>query len=74
MLIGTRGSGKTTALKYLDAKYVDLFPAMRHYVLDSKFMGDFDDWAGRIGGDRAHKRPGSNDRYQVWQPIKLIPE
>lgn len=47
---------------------------MRHYVLDSKFDGDFDNWPGRVGGDNAPGRPGKNDRYQVWQPIKLIPE
>lgn len=47
---------------------------MRHYVLDSKHDGDFDDWPGRVEGDTAPKRPGNNQRYQVWQPIKLIPE
>lgn len=72
--MGARGSGKSTALKYLDAAYTRLFPTMRHYVFDSKFDGDFDDWPGRVGGDNAPGKPGSNQRYQVWQPIKLIPE
>jgi len=72
--MGARGSGKTTALGCLDAEYTRLFKAMRHYLLDSKYMGDFDDWPGRIGGDRAPPRPGSNQRYQVWQPVKLIPD
>lgn len=74
MLMGTRGSGKTTALTYLDAAYTRMFSMMRHYVFDSKFMGDFDGWPGRVGGDTAPKRPDRNQRYQVWQPIKLIPE
>ncbi len=47
---------------------------MRHFVFDSKFDGDFDAWPGRIGGDHAPKRPPSNQRYQVWQPINLIPD
>lgn len=47
---------------------------MRHFVLDSKFDGDFDSWPGRVQQDRAPGRPGPNQRYQVWQPIKLIPE
>ncbi len=74
--MGARGSGKTTGLQYLDAAYTKLFDQMRHYVFDSKFMGDFDEWPGRIGGDRAPPQlsSSSNERYQVWQPIKLIPE
>lgn len=47
---------------------------MRHYVLDSKHDGDFDDWPGLVGGDMAPPKPKSNERYQVWQPIKIIPE
>jgi hypothetical protein len=47
---------------------------MRHYVFDSKFDGDFDDWPGRVQSDTAPAKPGNNQRYQVWQPIKLIPE
>ena len=74
VLIGTSGCGKTTALKYLDAAYQRLFPHMRHYVFDSKFEGDFDSWPGRVQGDLAPRKPGGNERYQVWQPIKLIPE
>ncbi len=47
---------------------------MRHYVFDSKFDGDFDNWPGRVGGDTAPRKPGRNDRYQVWQPVQLLPE
>lgn len=72
--MGARGSGKTTALKFLDAAYGRLFPNMRHYVLDSKHDGDFDNWPSRVSGDTCPKRPGTNQRYQVWQPLKIIPE
>jgi len=71
--MGTSGSGKTTALRYLDAAYRKLFPGMRHYIFDSKFDGDFDDWPGRVQQDRAPGRPDSNDRYQVWQPVRIDP-
>jgi hypothetical protein len=49
---------------------------MRHYVLDSKFDGDFDDWPGRVVSEdgKSPSRPGNNERYQVWQPVELIPE
>lgn len=47
---------------------------MRHFVFDSKFDGDFDTWPGRVQQDKAPGRPGRNQRYQVWQPVKLDPE
>lgn len=47
---------------------------MRHFVLDSKFDGDFDAWPGRVQSDAAPGRPDGNQRYQVWQPVKLVPE
>lgn len=73
--MGTSGSGKTTALKYLDAAYTRLFPTMRHYVLDTKIEGgDFADWPGAVISDTCPPAPGSNDRYQVWRVAKIIPE
>lgn len=74
ILMGARGSGKTTGLKYLDAVYDRLFAQMRHYVLDSKHDGDFDTWPGLVGGDTCPPKPGRNQKYQVWQPLKIIPE
>ena len=74
LLMGTSGSGKTTGLKYLDALHTRLFPSMRHYILDSKMDGDFDDWPSRIVSDTCPPPPSANDRYQVWQCIKLIPD
>jgi hypothetical protein len=47
---------------------------MRHYIFDSKFDGDFDSFPGRVQSDLCPRRPGGNERYQVWQPVKLIPE
>lgn len=73
--MGTSGSGKTTALKYLDAAYTRLFPTMRHFVLDTKIEGnDFADWPGAVISDTCPKPPGTNDRYQVWRVAKVIPE
>jgi hypothetical protein len=43
-------------------------------VLDSKMDGDFDDWPGIIKGDTCPPVPGANDRYQVWQCIKAVPD
>lgn len=74
LLMGTSGCGKTTALKYLDAAYTRLFPTARHYILDSKLDGDFDSFPGRILSDLCPARPGSNERYQTWQVVKIIPD
>lgn len=72
--MGTSGSGKTTAAKLLDLKLGRLFPKSRHYIFDSKFDGDFDDYSGKVQGDTCPGKPGGNQKYQVWQPIKLVPE
>jgi hypothetical protein len=72
--MGTSGCGKTTGLKYLDAAYTRLFPTMRHYILDSKLDGDFDNFPGLIRSDTCPPKPGSNQRYQTWQVVKIIPE
>jgi hypothetical protein len=42
--------------------------------LDSKHDGDFDGFPGVVLSDRAPARPGGNSRYQVWQPIKIMPD
>jgi hypothetical protein len=72
--VGTSGSGKTTALKYLDTMYTRMFPQMHHYILDSKHDGDFDTFPGVVKSDRCPPRLGGSSRYQVWQPIKIIPD
>lgn len=74
LLVGTSGSGKTTAAKYLDRSLAKLYTQHRHYILDSKHDGDFDKYPGIEKGDMAPVKPRSNQRYQVWQPIKIIPE
>src|SRR6266700_606726 len=74
ILMGTSGSGKTTALKYLDSMYTRLFPTARHYIFDSKHDGDFDSFPGVVMSDRCPGSPGGNARYQVWQPIKIVPD
>lgn len=47
---------------------------MRHWVLDSKMDGDFDDWPGRVVSDICPPPPRADDRYQVWQMINVIPD
>lgn len=73
-LMGTSGSGKTTGLKYLDAVYRHLYPKMRHYVLDTKMDGDFDDWPGGYTGEVCPPAPGNNQRYQTWHCLDVVPE
>jgi hypothetical protein len=72
--MGTSGSGKTTALKYLDAMYARLYPQARHYILDTKMDGDFDDWPGGYTGDICPPPPMSNQRYQVWHCLDVVPD
>lgn len=72
--MGTSGCGKTTSMKYLDAAYSKIFPSMRHYILDTKLDGDFDDFPGRVLSDVCPVKPRSNDRYQVWQVVKIVPD
>lgn len=69
LLMGTSGSGKTTAAKLLDRKLAKIYPYHRHYILDSKHDGDFDKYPGIVKGDLAPSKPARNQRYQVWQPI-----
>jgi energy-coupling factor transporter ATP-binding protein EcfA2 len=73
-LMGTSGSGKTTALKYLDALYARLYPTLRHYVLDTKMDGDFLDWPGSVTGETCPPKPGRNQRYQTWHCLDVVPE
>lgn len=56
----------------LDRAFINLFPTSRHYIFDSKFDGDFDDYPGRVQSDIAPRRPAGNQLYQVWQPIHLL--
>jgi hypothetical protein len=74
LLAGTSGSGKTTAAKMLDKQLGIGLPTSRHYIFDSKFDGDFDDYPGRVESNMCPSRPVGNQRYQVWQPYNLIPE
>ncbi len=74
LLMGASGSGKTTAAKMLDAQLELLYPTARHYILDSKHDGDFDEYPGKVAGDLCPRRPGRNQRYQVWQPVRELPE
>jgi hypothetical protein len=47
---------------------------MRHFVLDSKHDGDFDDWPGRVVQDNAPLGKVDEGNWEVWAPISLIPD
>lgn len=74
LLAGTSGSGKTTAKKLLLGKLAKLYHTSRIYIFDGKFDGDFDSYPGRVQSDTAPARPGRNQRFQVWQPVKIVPD
>lgn len=73
LLVGRKGSGKTTAGKELVQRLARLWPTSRIYVLDIK-LRDFNTWPNRIQTDELPPFPGRNQRIQVWQPTILIPE
>ena len=58
----------------LDRQLGKLFPTSRHYIFDSKYDGDFDEYPGRVQTDTAPPRVRGGQSYQVWQPIHLIPD
>lgn len=73
--MGTSGSGKTYAVKKLDTIYTRLYPNVRHYILDTKIEGDdFANFPGTIISSTCPKKPGPNERYQVWRCPEIIPE
>lgn len=74
LIPGMTESGKTTFSKLLAERMSRLYPQARFYILDSKFAGDFDKYPGRVMSDMAPRKPGGNQRVQVWQPILIDPD
>lgn len=72
--MGTSGSGKTTAAKYLNRVIHELYPETSHYILDTKHDGDFDGYPNIVSSSRAPLALGKKQRYQVWQPLLIYPE
>jgi ATPase family associated with various cellular activities (AAA) len=72
LLIGRKGSGKTTFGKKLLYNLSELYPTSRIYVLDVK-RRDFGDYPGIIETDY-QAPPSPNERIQVWQPLIEDPE
>src|SRR5690348_2992353 len=74
LFAGTSGSGKTWAMRAVDQQLAKLYPTHRHYIFDSKDDGDYDNYPGRVSGDRCPPRCRGNQLYQVWHPIHRIPD
>lgn len=74
LLIGTSGSGKTTAAKMLIRHLAALYKDSAIYIFDGKYDGDFDMYPGRVMQDKAPHAAHITQRYQVWQPIHIIPQ
>lgn len=68
LILGTRGSGKTTFAKSLARKLMGLYPDAHLYVLDIK-RRDFIGWPNVLSQDEAPPPLKEGQRVQVWQPI-----
>lgn len=68
LLLGTSGSGKTTAGRLLSDEYTRLFPGLPRYFVDSKAMGDFDRYGPPIISQAPPKLSALRAGVQVWQP------
>ena len=69
VIVGTTGSGKTTAARMFVRRAQQLWPHVAIYALDSKCAGDFDRWPGRVPGDDVPPIiRGADGGVQVWQP------
>lgn len=73
LILGRKGSGKTTFGKLLLTNLSRLWPTSRIYILDIK-LRDFNDWPGRIQTDGKPSKLSHNERIQIWQPVVLHPE
>lgn len=73
LVVGRKGSGKTTFGKMLSHSLLELYPTARLYVLDIK-LRDFNTYPGIFSGDGLPPKPKSNERVQVWQPQIIRPE
>lgn len=73
LVVGRKGSGKTTFGKLLSNQLLKLYPLSRLYVLDIK-LRDFNKYPGIYAGDSLPPKLKSNERVQVWQPTIIHPE
>lgn len=68
LILGTRGSGKTTFAKTLTRQLSRLYPDAHIYVLDIK-RRDFNSWPNILSQDEAPPPLKHSERIQVWQPV-----
>jgi energy-coupling factor transporter ATP-binding protein EcfA2 len=73
LVVGRKGSGKTTAGKMLTEPLMRLYPTHRLYIFDGK-MRDFQSYPNIHTGDELPPKMTGNDRVQVWQPTIIKPE
>jgi hypothetical protein len=73
LVVGRKGSGKTTAGKMLTEPLMKLYPTHRLYVFDGK-MRDFNNYPGIVAGDDLPPKLTGNQRVQVWQPTIIKPD
>lgn len=73
LIVGRKGSGKTTFGKMLSRSLLDLYPTARLYVLDIK-LRDFNNYPGIFAGDGLPPKLTAKERVQVWQPQIIRPE
>lgn len=67
LILGTTGTGKTTFSKELLRTLSGAYPDVPVYILDSKAVGDFEEWGDSIVADAAVPKAIPHG-VQVWQP------
>lgn len=68
VLVGRKGSGKTTFGKRLLQSLRELYPTHHTYVLDIK-MRDFQEFSGIVQSETAPPLVTDSKPFQIWQPL-----
>lgn len=72
LIVGTTGSGKTTATRELLRQLRGFYPGLNIYILDSKAVGDFDHMGGVMytRDEPPDPLPSGAGQIFVWQPSR----
>lgn len=70
LVVGTTGSGKTTAVRELLRQIHRFYHGLNVYILDSKGVGDFDHMGGTVWNkdEPPDPLPPGSGRLLIWQP------